>query len=266
MYGFLIDLDGTLYRGNTAIPHAAAFIAFLQKQAFPYLLVTNNSSRTPDSIADHLHHLGMAVPAERIVTSALATANYMKHLPRGNSVYCIGEHGLQLALKEQGFTLIQDARQTKHVDYVVQGIDRQFTYEKLSLAVNFIGMGALSINTNSDRLLPSDTSLFPGGGSIAAAIRYATDIEPVVIGKPSSILFEYAIQRLQVPHEAVWVIGDNVTTDIRGGHQVGCKTGLILTGITTSENLQNELGKAQVNPHLICEHLHEFATQLGYAL
>ncbi len=255
--GFLIDLDGTLYRGREPIPHAAEFIRFLQDAALPYLLVTNNSSRSPEQVAEHLQELGIEVPAAAVYTSSQAAAQYMQEQRQGNRVHMIGEAGLQNALEAAGFLL--DAQTP---DYVVQGIDRSFTYAKLTEAARHLHKGAAYVLTNPDRLLPSDGGLMPGAGTLAAAITAATGVQPVIIGKPSPIIMAYAIERLGLPAADVWVIGDNAATDIRGGLEAGCRTALVLTGVATSANVQDQLAAAGVTPDLIAADLRELLTRI----
>ncbi|RTE02227.1 TIGR01457 family HAD-type hydrolase [Paenibacillus whitsoniae] len=258
MKGFLIDLDGTLYRGHERIPGAAEFIQWLQDAQLPYLLVTNNSSRTPEAVAEHLQGLGIAVPAAAVYTSAQAAAQYLTEQGRARSVHMIGEAGLQLALEEAGFAV----GGTTVCDYVVQGIDRSFSYAKLTEAVRQLAGGAAYVLTNPDRLLPSDGGLMPGAGTLAAAITAASGVEPVVIGKPSPIIMAYAIERLGLPAADVWVIGDNVHTDIRGGAVAGCLTALVLTGVATPDNVEAQLASAGVTPDRVCRDLFDFIEQV----
>ncbi|NEW08547.1 TIGR01457 family HAD-type hydrolase [Paenibacillus sp. SYP-B3998] len=253
MIGFLIDLDGTLYRGREPIPHAAAFIRLLNDNHLPYLLVTNNSSRTPQQVAEHMHELGIEVTPDAVYTSSQAAAQYMAEQRHGSRVHVVGEAGLQIALEAAGFLLTEETP-----DFVVQGIDRSFTYTKLTEAVRHIKNGAAYVLTNPDRMLPSDGGLMPGAGSLAASITSASGVEPVVIGKPSPIIMNYAIARLGLPPADVWVIGDNAATDIRGGAVAGCRTALVLTGVATAENVQAQLESAGVTPDMICEDLQDF--------
>ncbi|WNR45697.1 TIGR01457 family HAD-type hydrolase [Paenibacillus roseipurpureus] len=256
MNGFLIDLDGTLYRGHEPIPGAAEFLQWLQQEQLPYLLVTNNSSRTPEQVAEHLQALGMEVPAAAVYTSSQAAAQYLTEQRAGKRVHIIGEAGLRIALDAAGF------EEGTTPDYVVQGIDRSFSYEKLTTAVRHLSHGATYVLTNPDRLLPSDGGLMPGAGTLAASITAASGVEPVVIGKPSPIIMAYAIERLGLPAADVWVIGDNVHTDIRGGAMAGCRTALVLTGVATPDNVHEQLASAGLTPDLICNDLPHFISLL----
>ena len=252
MLGFLIDLDGTMYHGGVAIPKAKEFIEYLRKMNFPFLFVTNNSSRTPEKVAKHLTQMGIPANEDEIYTSAQGAAQYMLDQQIGKNVYMIGEEGLAVALAEAGF--IQSEAQ--HVDAVVQGIDREFTYQKMTKAVQYIHQGAKLINTNPDHLLPSDERLIPGAGSILASIQTATKTEAVIIGKPSSIIMNYAIERLfqkspTLKREKIWVVGDNLNTDIKAGVLANLPTAMVLTGISKVRDLQD----SSIQPNIIVQDL-----------
>jgi 4-nitrophenyl phosphatase len=254
---FLIDLDGTMYAGNTVIPEARRFIAALRTHRIPYLYVTNNSSRTPEAVAAHLSSLGIPAEAREVVTSSQATAKYLTEQGRGRRVYAIGEEGLKTALSEAGMELVEE-----HPDYVVQGLDREFSYRKLDLAVRHILSGAEYVVTNADRLLPTDGRFAPGAGSISGAIRAAVGIDPVVIGKPSARIMHFALERLKTKGE-VWAVGDNPATDIGAGQAAGLKTALILSGVATKENADQMIQQAGVSPDRICANLLELLDELG---
>jgi len=274
MPGFLIDLDGTLYNGNDAIPAARRFISLLRQHKLPFLLLTNNSSRTPQDIAKHLLNVcGIEVLANEIFSSAMATARYVADQDRQSLVYFIGENGLEHALMEAGLNIISGCNQTNaHFDeklhklglpkFVVQGIDRKFSYALLQQAMYFISAGAISINTNPDLHLPTENGWAPGSGSIAAAIKAASGVEPIVIGKPMPIIMNYAIEMIGLPANNIWVIGDNLRTDIRGGKDANCQTALVLTGLATAENVQQQIADSGVKPDLICADLNEFISRI----
>jgi 4-nitrophenyl phosphatase len=258
--GFLLDLDGTLYHGDAPIAHAPKFIAWLREHSYPYLYVTNNSSRTPEQVAEHLRKVGIEAAPEEVLTSSQAAALYMKERSAGRTMYAIGEIGLQQALQETGFT---EAAEGEAPDYVVQGIDRQFSYDKLAEAVKHIRSGAAYVLTNPDHLLPWNNELRPGAGSIAAAIERASQTEPTVIGKPSPIIMNYAIAKLGLPREQVWVVGDNLLTDIQGGHAAGCRTALVLTGLVNEATVEQEQQRTGVHADLVCSHLMDLADELA---
>ncbi|WP_028547498.1 TIGR01457 family HAD-type hydrolase [Paenibacillus sp. UNC451MF] len=261
MPGFLLDLDGTLYHGDKPIPEAASFIQWLREQGHPYLYVTNNSSRTPEQVAAHLGQVGIDAKPEEVLTSSQAAALYMKEQNKGSKIYLIGEIGLERAMQEAGFELVTEGP----ADYVVQGIDRSFNYEKMAEAVSRIRSGADFVMTNPDHLLPWNNELRPGAGSIGASIEKASQTEPVVIGKPSPIIMNYAIRKLNLPPSQIWVVGDNLLTDIRGGIAAECRTALVLTGLINRDTLQEQLTMTGVQPELVCDTLSDLANQLSKA-
>lgn len=255
--GILIDLDGTLYHGKMRIEGADRLILRLKERGIPYLFVTNNSSRTPEQVAAHLRDMGIPALPEEVCTSSLAAAKHIAEKTPWARVAMLGEEGLRQALLGQGLHLVEESPQ-----YVVQGIDRSFDYDALARAVRWIQEGAVSVLTNPDLLLPSDTGLMPGAGSLGAAVEAASGVKPLVIGKPSSILMTFAADRLGVRVEDIYVVGDNIRTDIAAGVHAGCKTVLVLTGITTDQNMQSHIEAAGVSPDYICRDLEEAARLL----
>lgn len=249
---YLIDLDGTLYHGNRMIEGADLLITGLQQACIPYLFVTNNSSKTPEEVAQRLSLMGIPAKADQVCTSAVAAAEYIAGEQPGCRVACIGEQGLFSALKDAGLRLVEE-----EPEVVVQGIDFSFTYNKLANATGWIRNGARYVLTNPDLSLPTDNGLVPGAGTLSAAIQAATGNEPVVIGKPSGIMMKQAIDRLGLRPEEVAVVGDNMLTDIMAGVRAGCGTVLVLTGLTNADNLQSFIAAAGVQPDLICRDLHE---------
>ncbi|MFC7439682.1 TIGR01457 family HAD-type hydrolase [Laceyella putida] len=229
-HGYLIDLDGTLFRGTERIDGALEFIEWLHKQDVPYLYLTNNSTRTPEQVAEKLRQFGFPATAEQVYTSALAAAQYVKQELNAPSVFVIGEEGLQQAFRDQGIRLTDE-----NPDVVVSGLDRAFTYDKMKKACLSIRAGATFIGTNADRALPTEAGLLPGSGSLAMGMAYATGVDPLFIGKPEPIIMRLALQALGVPPERVLVIGDNLDTDILAGVRSGIDTLLVFTGITTRE-------------------------------
>lgn len=231
---FVIDMDGVLYRGQEPLPGAQDFLNHLQEQGVPFILATNNSTRTPRQYVAKLRAMGIEVTEHHILTSALAAALYLSRIaaPRAK-VYVIGEDGLISAVEEQGF-LSTD----KDVDLVVAGLDSQLTYEKLKIATLAIRAGASFIGTNPDTTLPSDEGLVPGSGAILAALEAATGVRPLIIGKPQPILLRLAMEKLGATPDCTAIIGDRLETDILGGKGVDLITVLVLTGISDREELE----------------------------
>jgi len=246
--GFIIDLDGVLYRGNAPVAGASEFIDALLNKTIPIVLLTNNSVRTAALYVDKLTGMGIHIGADRILTSGQATALYLCRVaPHGATVLLIGEEGVRSELVSRGFVL----RNNPDVDYVVVGFDRAVDYQKLKLATLAIRAGAKFIGTNPDKTFPTEEGLMPGNGAILAAIEAATDVTPLVVGKPSSAIFELALEELGTnAHETV-MIGDRLDTDIVGGRQVGLLTILVLSGVTHAEELAN----ASVAPDMVYDNI-----------
>lgn len=231
--GFLIDLDGTMYRGNEPIKSAVEFVMTLAKKGLPYVFVTNNSSQTPRQVADSLARFRIAVHPDQVITSSLAAANYVKQLNECARVYLIGEEGLRTAFIEKGLSFT-----SKNPDYVVIGIDRQITYEKLKNACLAVRDGAEFIATNADKAIPTEAGLVPGNGAILSVISTSTGQAPIIVGKPERIIMQEALHRLQLSAADTVMIGDNYATDIAAGMHAHLDTVLVLTGVTTRADLQ----------------------------
>lgn len=235
--GYLIDLDGTMYRGKEKIPAAPSFIRRLHAANKRVLFVTNNSTRSPEQVAANLvtNHQIPAQPAE-IYTTALATADYLaKRAGDRRRVYMIGEQGLKDALESRGFELTD-----QRPDFVVVGLDTEVTYGKLEVAVLAILAGATFIGTNADSNLPNERGLTPGAGSLVRLVEYATQTKPIMIGKPEAIIMEMTLQRVGLTKEQVVMVGDNYHTDIEAGINVGMDTLLVYTGVSTKEQVARE--------------------------
>jgi 4-nitrophenyl phosphatase len=230
--GYLIDLDGTMYRGTEVIEEAVDFISLLKKHHIPYLFVTNNSSRTPEQVAAKLRDFGIKANEEQVFTTSMATANYISERNKEASVYVIGEEGLQTALAEKGLKPGQE-----DAGFVVIGIDRSISYEKLTVASLAVRNGAIFISTNGDIAIPTERGLMPGNGSLTSVITVSTQTEPIFIGKPESIIMEQALKVIGTNKEDTLMIGDNYDTDIMAGMNAGLDTLLVHTGITTKELL-----------------------------
>ncbi|PLR82853.1 TIGR01457 family HAD-type hydrolase [Bacillus canaveralius] len=232
--GYLIDLDGTMYKGTELIEEAAVFVKKLRDNGIPYLFVTNNSSRTPAQVAEKLTAFGIPAEENLVFTTSMATANYIYEQNSNASVYFIGEDGLRTALEEKGFALAgEDA------EYVVVGLDRSVNYEKLAIGCLAVRNGATFISTNGDIALPTERGFLPGNGSITSVITVSTQTRPIFIGKPESIIMEQALKVIGTRMEETLMVGDNYDTDILAGINAGMDTLLVHTGVTTKELLKN---------------------------
>lgn len=230
--GFLIDLDGTIYRGNEKIPEAVQFVQELYRRELPYLFVTNNSTKKPEQVAAHLQSMDVPAEAADVFTTSMATATYIANKKSEAKVYMIGEEGLQAALETKQLQLVD-----KDPHFVVIGLDRKLTYEKLAKATLFIREGAIFVATNGDTALPSERGFLPGNGAIVSAVATSTNTKPTFIGKPETIIINQALNVLGTKKEETLMIGDNYATDISAGIRAQLHTLLVYTGVTTKEQL-----------------------------
>ncbi|MGM9985723.1 MAG: TIGR01457 family HAD-type hydrolase [Bacillaceae bacterium] len=247
--GYLIDLDGTMYRGEEQIEEASDFIKALAEKNIPYLFVTNNSSRKPDQVADKLISFDILATPETVFTTGMATANYIYDEKPDAKVYMIGEEGLHSALVERGFEFDDE-----NPDYVVIGLDRDITYEKLTKACLAVRKGATFISTNGDIAIPTERGLLPGNGSLTSVIAVSTGVKPIFIGKPEEIIMEQALKVLGTTKEETLMVGDNYDTDIMAGMNAGIDTLLVYTGVTQSHHLESY----EQQPTHIVNHLREW--------
>ncbi len=225
--GYLIDLDGTMYRGNEPIDGAATFIHTLNEMDIPYLFLTNNSTSTQENVAQKLTSMGIDTTAEHVFTSSLATAKYIKQKNASARCMVIGEQGLYHAIEKEGLTVADTS-----CDYVVIGLDRQITYEKLAQACLAIREGAVFISTNADRAIPTERGLLPGNGALTSVITVSTGVQPIFIGKPEQIIMEEALEVLGTANKDTIMVGDNYQTDILAGISAKIDTLMVFTGVT----------------------------------
>jgi 4-nitrophenyl phosphatase len=255
---WIFDMDGVLYRGAEPLPGVADLFAALELRERPFMLATNNSMSTAEEYVKKLETMGISVPASAILTSAVATRDYLAEAFGDDlSILVIG----MPSLKDQLFhgTGFHDMAFPHDVpDAVVIGLDKAFTYEKLSAANAAIRAGARFVATNTDATLPTESGLIPGAGSIIAAVATATGQDPVVVGKPEPLMLHMALQRMGVlPHEAV-MVGDRLDTDIVAGDRAGMLTVLVLTGVST----RGEIATAPSLPDLVFTDLNAITESL----
>lgn len=247
--GYLIDLDGTIYRGSEPIPAGKRFVEALQAHQLPFLFVTNNTTRTPETVADRLkNEFDIHVGPETVYTATLATIDYMR-AHGGTSFYAIGETGLIDLLLEAGFVWEETTP-----DYVVVGLDNQVTYEKFVTATLAIQKGATFIGTNPDKNIPTERGLLPGAGALVSFVATATQVEPIFIGKPEAVIMEAAVAKIGLKKDEVLMVGDNYLTDIRAGIDNGLDTLLVLTGFTPKA----EVPELPVAPTFVLDSLDEW--------
>lgn len=244
----LIDLDGVLYVGTTALPGAQAFISWLRTRAIGFRLVTNNATLTPGGYVSKLGAMGVEVTEDEVFTSALATALYLRKQRGVQTAYVIGEEGLSAALRGA-----QVEFESVRPDWVIVGLDRKLTYDKLATAALALQNGARFLGTNPDLSLPVEGGLVPGAGAIQAALSAATGREPTVIGKPETLMLELAMSQIGGSLHDTVMLGDRLDTDIQGAVSLGIESVMVLTGVSSLRDVDASPAK----PTQVVENLAE---------
>ena len=231
-HGYLIDMDGVVYRGHELIPGADRFVRLLRERELPFLFLTNNSQRTRRDVAAKLARMGVPVEDKHIFTCAMATARFLAQQKKKGTAFVIGEGGLLTALHENGYAIVD-----QDPDYVVVGEGRTFNLEMVEAAVRMIMRGAKLIATNLDPNCPTATGLRPGCGAMVAMLESATGIKAFSVGKPSPVIMRAARKELGLTTDETTIIGDTMETDILGGVQLGFHTILVLSGGSVRDDL-----------------------------
>ncbi len=230
---WLTDMDGVLVHENHPLPGAQELIAQWNRDGTEYLVLTNNSIYTPRDLVARLRASGLDVPENRIWTSALATADFLASQKPAGSAYVIGEAGIITALHERGYIMTD-----RNPDFVVIGETRTYSFEQITTAIRLIAAGARFIATNPDPTGPSADGILPATGAIAALVTAATGRKPYIVGKPNPMMFRSALNRIGAHSETTGMIGDRMDTDIVAGMEAGLHTVLVLTGISTRQNIE----------------------------
>ena len=246
--GLIIDMDGVLWHGNNPIDGLVNFFATLRQLSLPFILATNNASLTQQQYVDKLASMGVSISADEVLTSSMATARFLakQQTPDKKRVFVIGEDGLRQPLIEHGFTLTElyqvnqiDKGIAEGADIVVSGLDRKLTWDKLATATLNINAGAEFYATNSDTTLPTELGEVMGNGGTIAALEAATGVKAISIGKPEPILYQQALEKLGTNTDNTIAIGDRLNTDILGAVNAGIRSILVLTGISSEQDISD---------------------------
>lgn len=230
---WLTDMDGVLVHENRAIPGAAELIQHWRSQEIPYLVLTNNSIFTARDLSARLAASGIDVPEDRIWTSALATAAFLKQQQPGGSAFVIGEAGILTALHDAGYVMTES-----DPDFVVVGETRNYSFEAITKAIRLIIGGARFISTNPDATGPSAEGPLPATGAINALITEATGKVPYIVGKPNPMMFRSALNQIGAHSHNTGMIGDRMDTDVVAGMEAGLHTVLVMTGISDRAEIE----------------------------
>lgn len=231
--GFICDMDGVIYHGNRLLGGVKEFVDWLYTEKKSFLFLTNASERSPKELQQKLARMGLDVDESHFYTSALATAKFIHSQAPGCSVYVIGAPGLVNALYNVGITM-----NDVNPDYVVVGETNSYNYNMILKAVSLINKGARLIATNSDLTGPSDVGIIPACRALVAPIELATGKQAYYVGKPNPLMMRTGLRLLDVHSEDAAMIGDRMDTDIIAGTESGLMTALVLTGVSTLENIK----------------------------
>lgn len=238
----ILDMDGVLWHGETPMPGLADFFETLRREDIVFTLATNNATKTAAQYTTKLARFSIDVPAEQILTSAEATAAYLRErYPPGATAYIIGDKGLHEAMTVQGFVPVTPSavRKGAMADLVVAGFTSHAVYEELAMGAHLVEKGVPFIGTNPDPSIPSEIGPLPGAGALLAVIETSTGVAPLIVGKPEPIMFTEAVRRMGGEPETTAMVGDRLTTDIAGGRNAGLQTILVLSGISTREEAES---------------------------
>jgi len=229
----ILDMDGVVWKADAPIGNLPEIFARIRERGLKFVFATNNGTKTPEEYQQKLADLGVDVEPWQVVTSALGIAFMLSQkYPRGTKIFMIGEAGIRVALEEKGFEILSVADATE-AQAVVMGIDRGINFDKIAEATLLVRAGIPFYTTNTDRTFPTPRGEIPGSGAWVSIITTATNIEPMIAGKPFPYLMELSLERLGTTKAETLVVGDRLETDIAAGQNVGCPTALVLSGVST---------------------------------
>ncbi|MEN2974094.1 MAG: HAD-IIA family hydrolase [Candidatus Caldarchaeales archaeon] len=233
----ILDLDGCVYIGNQLIKGSREALDLFRRRGLKILFLTNNSTLTSEDYALKLKQMGIESSPEEILTSGEATSLYILRESGPSKILPITERGFIEYCGRMKHRVL-NIEEWREAEYVVVGLDRELTYLKLKAAARAIMNGARFLATNIDLTIPSEDGIDPGAGAIAIAVKYSVGIEPIVIGKPSRIIMDLALERFAASPERTLVVGDRLETDVASGKSIGADTALVLSGVTRREDLE----------------------------
>lgn len=230
--GFICDMDGVIYHGNKILDGVTEFINWLQENDKKFVFLTNSSERTPHELSMKLSRMGLDVPADHFYTSAMATAAFLSTQNPGCTAYVIGEAALSKAMYDVGIYM-----NDVNPDYVVMGETRTYSFEKIEKAIELVNKGARLIGTNPDTTGPTERGIVPATAALIAPIEIATGKKAYFVGKPNPLMLRHGMRKLGCHSEEIAFIGDRMDTDIVAGIESNVDTVLVLSGVTTKEDI-----------------------------
>jgi len=244
---YLFDMDGTLYLGDRLYDFTRDLLQTIRDSGANYLFMTNNSSKSVEDYVKKLERLGIHATREDFITSSQATAYYLHKHHAGERLYVCGTQSLKTELRNEGFTVTEDAEQAQ---CIVMGFDTELTFQKLKdVSYLLLTRQIPYIATNPDLVCPTEFGSVPDCGSVCQMIFNATGKRPLVIGKPEPLMPQLAMEHMGVAPEQTCVVGDRIYTDIKSGLAAGTLSVLVLSGETDQAILEASPEK----PHLVLE-------------
>ena len=243
--GFIFDLDGTVYRSDQLIPGADSVIRLLRENKRKVVFLSNKPIQTREDYAAKLTQLGIPTQSEEVINSTFVMTNYLKKIAPQARLSVVGETPFIEELKRAGFKITDEP---KEIEYVVVAFDRTFDYQKLNVAFQAIKFGAHFVATNPDRTCPVEGGEIPDCAGMIAAIEAVTGKKvEIIVGKPSPLIIQTALEVMALKPEDCILIGDRLETDIKMGRESGMTTGIVLTGVTDEKTLK----ESSIHPDFI---------------
>ena len=230
--GFICDMDGVIYHGNKILPGVHEFISWLLENDKKFIFLTNSPEKTPQELSMKLERMGLQVTADHFYTSAMATAAFLHSQAPGCTAYVIGEAALTKALYDEDINM-----NDVNPDYVVVGETRSYNFEKIEKAIELVNKGAKLIGANPDITGPTERGIMPATGSLIAPIEIATGKKAYFVGKPNPLMLRHGLRRLKCHSADIVFIGDRMDTDIIAGIESNVDTVLVLSGVTSREDI-----------------------------
>jgi 4-nitrophenyl phosphatase len=228
-------MDGVVWKADAPIGDLPSIFKRIRERGLKFVFATNNGTKTPAEYQQKLADLGVQIEASQVVTSALGIAFMLSQkYPHGTKIFMIGEDGIRVALEEKGFEILS-VENAPQAEAVVMGIDRGVNFQKIAEATLLVRAGVPFYTTNTDRTFPTPRGEIPGSGAWVSVITTATNVEPIIAGKPFPYLMELSLERLDTSKEETLIVGDRLETDIAAGQAVGCPTALVFSGVSTKE-------------------------------
>lgn len=253
--GFILDIDGVIGRGETPIPEGLNAVKRLREEGKKLVFVSNNSTRSRNIMMDRFKRFGLDVTEDEMLLCTFATSRFIFREKEGAKIYTTGEGGLIEELESAGHQIVD----YEDAEYLVVGTNRSINYNILTTALRLcLNQNVRYISTNPDKIFPSESGPTPGPGMLIGSLYWMTDRMPdVTVGKPSKVIMEEALDILGLNADEVAVVGDQIEVDVLAGRNIGSDTVLVLTGVTTTDNLPQMIEKSGYEADYVLNNLNE---------